>query len=67
MKGREVPRIDTIENKSACLRRLLELYHFPETIGAIGRAALLRRRAWWPRSSAALPFAKCADFYSEMV
>jgi len=23
-----------------------ELYHFPETIGAIGRAALLRRRAW---------------------
>ena len=43
------------------------LYHFPETIGAIGRAALLRRRAWWPRGSAALPFAKCADFYSEMV
>jgi hypothetical protein len=33
----------------------------------IGRAALLRRRAWWPRGSAALPFAICAVLYGEMV
>jgi len=28
-------------------------FQFPETIGAMGRAALRRRRVWWPRSSAA--------------
>jgi len=50
------------------------LYQFPETIGAMGRAALpardlseLRRRVWWPRSSTALPSGICADYYREMV
>jgi len=32
----------------------------------MGRAALLRRRVWWPRSSAALPSGIGADYYREM-
>jgi hypothetical protein len=29
----------------------------------MGRAALLRRWVCWPRSNAALPSGKCADYY----
>jgi hypothetical protein len=40
---------------------------FPETIGAMGRAALLRRRVCWLRSNAALPSGIGADYYRKMV